>query len=152
MLTKCRINSIIQVVGASKPKEVVRISTKRIDSIDAITQLLENIHERLRSDSDNLIIVKKTSTFDKTTAFMIKHGLSHQAVCDELLRLDATNYSYTANDYDPAFGGDVYIYGQTMTPSMVASVITVYIKLKVRGKVVCLSFHEAEERLSYPYL
>jgi len=131
---------------------VISISTKRIDSKDAITQLLENIHERLRSDSDNLVIVKKTSTFDKTTAFMIKVGLSHQSVCDELLKLDVTNYSYTANDYDPAFGGDVYICGQTMGPPIVASLIIVYIKIKVRGKVVCLSFHEAEERLNYPYL
>jgi hypothetical protein len=81
---------------------------------------------------------------------MIAHNIDGSVVYEELLKLDATNYSYTDYDEHPAFKNElVWIFGQMFMME------EVYIKVKnrkYRSLVVCLSFHEPEFELGYPYL
>ncbi|WP_021169763.1 hypothetical protein SOV_45640 [Sporomusa ovata DSM 2662] len=120
------------------------------------TESEENVGSFLRkvkdllNDPNNLSIVQKTGIKDKTREFREKYGINHQMVCEELLRLDSSNYSYTDNDHKE-IGGEFQIFGQFILPPIVDKPIEVYIKLKIRGRVVCMSFHEAEFPLNYPY-
>ncbi len=86
---------------------------------------------------------------DKTFQFQAEYNLTSKDICNELLRLDITNYSYTDYDDNPRFENEkVWIFGQMFWKE------EVYIKLKIRqgGKVVCLLFHKKEYGLDYPYL
>lgn len=80
---------------------------------------------------------------------MIQYGITETQIREELRKLDISNYSYTDNDTDPRFASEQnWVFGQ-----MFDNMIEVYIKIKVRRrKVICLSFHEKEWDLHYPYL
>lgn len=41
---------------------------------------------------------------------------------------------------------------ELVCPSGPESCVEVYIKLKFNGRVICMSFHEKEFEISYPYL
>ena len=81
---------------------------------------------------------------------MRQYNITSRIVYEELLKLDITNYSHTDYDDNPRFKGEtVWFFGQMFGD------IEVYIKLKIRDRkrtVVCLSFHEKEYHLHYPYL
>ncbi|OIQ59925.1 hypothetical protein [Neomoorella thermoacetica] len=114
-----------------------------------VEKFLSNIKRLLASDNwmDNLIIVKENKEEDKTHKFMVEKNITRRIVVQELLRLDITNYSYTDNDDNPRFKNEVvWIFGA------VYGTEEIYIKLKIREKVICLSFHEADYELNYPYL
>ncbi|MGD0621471.1 MAG: hypothetical protein ABSA82_03260 [Thermacetogeniaceae bacterium] len=103
------------------------------------------------SSSDGLnnldIILKANLDEDKTFQFRVEHNLVSSDILEELIKLDITNYAYTDYDDDPRFLNEiVWIFGQMFLDE------EVYIKLKIRSKVVCLSFHEKERDLVYPYL
>jgi hypothetical protein len=97
-----------------------------------------------------LYIPKETKDGDKTHAFMVAHDIDGLVVFEELLKLDVTNYSKTDYDEHPAFKNEiVWFFGQIFMME------EVYIKVKIRkyrNLVVCLSFHEPEFDLGYPYL
>jgi len=110
--------------------------------LSGMTSILES------GDEDtSLYIVKETKPDDKTYKFMVEHNITRRVIYEELLKLDITNYSYTDYDDNPRFTGEqIWVFGQMF------GTYEVYIKLKLRGKVVCLSFHEKEFDLKYPYL
>ncbi len=94
-------------------------------------------------------IVKEHCIGDKTNEFMIVNNITRRIVVDELLKLDILNYAYTDYDNNPIFSDElVWIFGQMYNS------YEVYIKLKIRpnSRVICLSFHEKEFDLRYPYL
>jgi len=93
------------------------------------------------------IPLKNNLDEDKNYQFRVEHNLKSGHICKELLKLDITNYSYTDYDDNPKFKNEkVWIFGQMFSTK------EVYIKLKIRGKVVCLSFHEKGYDLKYPFL
>ncbi|OIQ11566.1 hypothetical protein [Neomoorella thermoacetica] len=116
---------------------------------EEVEEFLSNIKRLLASEKwmDNLIIVKENKEGDKTQKFRSEKNITHSIVARELLKLDITNYSYTDYDDNPRFKNEVvWIFGT------VYGTEEIYIKLKIREKVICLSFHEAEYELNYPYL
>lgn len=122
-----------------------------ICSQDEVERFLAKM-KNLLQDPTELIIVKKTENKeDKTMAFQAKYNLKARDVLDNLLQLDSTNYSCTDNDYDTEKGGEIWIFGQILMSPLVNPDVHIYIKLKLRQNVVCLSFHEAEFELQYPY-
>lgn len=84
---------------------------------------------------------------------MIKYNLSSDDVIRILRDLDCSNYSYTELDDDKSRGGYVWIFGKSLydSPEFFGDAVIIYIKLKIDSGVVCLSFHETEYNLSYPY-
>ena len=129
---------------------VIYLGKGWIDSKEDVDSFLQQVKELL-NDPNNLSIVQKTGSRDKTREFREKYGINHQMVCDEILGLDISNYSYTDNDDNKAIGGKFLIFGQFILPPIVDKPLVVYIKLKLRGRVVCMSFHEGEFLLQYPY-
>jgi hypothetical protein len=123
----------------------------KIKSQSEVKEFLEEINNRLNESSSNLRIIKRTKSKDKTQDFMIEYGLNSELICKELLNLDITNYSYTDEDRDTNRLGEVWIFGQIfITDKRIP--LKVYIKLKLNSRVICLSFHEQEYELKYPYL
>lgn len=116
-----------------------------------VDKFLEEIKNRLNESFNNLKIIKRTKSEDKTTNFMIQYGLNNKMICEELLKLDITNYSYTDKDHDTNRKGEVWFFGQIFITDKRLP-LKVYIKLKLNSKVICLSFHEQEHELRYPYL
>ncbi len=78
-------------------------------------------------------------------------GLSERQRDDVLLALQPEDYvAGPLPDDDPAWGGDVWVFGACVHGE------DVYIKLKLAGveplqHAVCISFHKAERELSFPF-
>ena len=112
---------------------------------------MKEIKNILKDPSKLHIIQKPTDKLDKTKNFMEKYRLTHKDVVDNILQLDISNYSYTDEDDRSGFLGNVWIFGQILLYPLVDRNLVIYIKLKYREQVVCLSFHEAEYDMKFPY-
>lgn len=124
---------------------------KRIASEDEVKEYINNMCQRLNETLKNLVIPTRIKNEDKTAIFMAKYGLSDEDVCKELLELDIINYSYTDEDHDKDRKEEVWIFGKMMEIEP-RYYVEVYIKVILRRKVICLSFHPKEYDLTYPYL
>ena len=124
-------------------------SCKKVSEVE---QFLQEMQTLLKGDRGKLYIVQRKDY--KNQDFMVKHNLKHDDVVDRLLKLDVSNYAYTDVDRDSGRGGEVWIFGQALYSGLeyFDAKVVIYIKLKLERGVVCLSFHEAEEKLKYPYL
>ncbi len=122
-----------------------------IKSIEEVEDFLREVHKRLKDSKENLYIVVKKGK-DKTNEFRVMYNISSEIVCEELLKLDISNYSYT--DYDDSQkypNEEVWIFGQILSIPGVLRFEEIYIKLKIRNNVVCMSFHPKEFDITYPY-
>ena len=84
---------------------------------------------------NNLIIWPRED--QKNQQCMEELGLRHRDVAGILMKLDEKHYNETVPDYD--FPGEwlwvfLYQYDEHV----------LYIKIKLRAKVICVSFHEQE--------
>ncbi|WP_053954681.1 type II toxin-antitoxin system MqsR family toxin [Inediibacterium massiliense] len=122
-----------------------------IEDPESVEAFLVEMKNRIQDSYENVKIIKRMRSEDKTFNFQVQYGLTHEIICKELLKLDISNYCYTDNDYDSKRGGVVWIFGQTLIYPGIYSYPEVYIKLKLNSKVICLSFHEKEYPLEYPY-
>jgi len=116
---------------------------------EEVEKFLENVHILLSgiSPENNLYVLKENKAGDKTHEYMIRNNINRQIICTEILKLDTTNYSKTDYDDNPHFKNEkVWLFGQMYGTE------ELYIKLKLRGKVICLSFHEKQFDIKYPYL
>jgi len=129
---------------------VLYLSKGWVDKAENVEMFLLQVKELL-SDSRNLYIVQKTDVFDKTRQFRERYGINHEMVCSEICKLDISNYSYTDMDDNKKIGGVLFMFGQFILPPIVDAPLEVYIKLKIKKRVVCMSFHDAEFPLDYPY-
>lgn len=116
-----------------------------------VEDFLSRVFSILRESSKGLYIVKRTNSEDKTGNFMIETGLTNDMICEELLTLTIKNYSYTDTDRDPLRIGEVWLFGKVLKPPLINKKTEIYIKLKLQGRVVCLSFHPSEFPLRYQY-
>ena len=75
---------------------------------------------------------------------MVELGLKHNDVADILLGLKEVNYSETVDDLD-RHGKYLWVFGT------IYDGCELYIKISLREKVVCVSFHPKEKDILYPY-
>lgn len=115
-----------------------------------VEKYLCEVQELVKQSFENLKIQKKTEGKDKTRTFMNEYGIKHSVVCRQILMLDITNYCYTDDDKGDGRVEEVWIFGQMMEAAH-NDYKEIYIKLKMIGKVLCLSFHPKERDLEYPY-
>lgn len=76
-----------------------------IKTKEEVEEFLEIIKSILDKSYRNLTIVKKSRGEDKTRKFMIENNIKHERVCEELIRLDVSNYSYTDDDENKNWQG-----------------------------------------------
>ena len=70
--------------------------------------------------------------------------LCHNDVADIILKLEIDNYSET-QECTIYKGEKIWIFGYDYHS------YELYIKLRLRKKVICISFHEKEYEINYPY-
>lgn len=125
-----------------------------IESRDSVEIFLNNM-KNILLNYGNLIIVKEQKADDKTFKFIVKYlGKNYkQIIFEELLNIDITNYCYTTFDDNPFFNKETFwIFGKMFGDNFL-NMIEVYIKIKIKhNNVICMSFHEKEYDLKYPYL
>lgn len=123
--------------------------TKTIQSEAEVETFLKCLHSKIQESPESVIIIKRTSSEDKTFNFMVEYGLTHEYICQRILDLNVTNYSYTDKEKNTNFSGDILVFGQMFLDK--GPVLEIYIKLKLNERVICLSFHPKEFDLNYPY-
>lgn len=120
-----------------------------IKSEEKVKNFIEDIKFLLDETESNLYIVSKTKSRDKTREFMNEFNIKHNMIVEYIKELDVHNYSYTDDDHDSKHSGEVWIFGKGII--LFQAIEEFYIKLKLRGRVICLSFHIAEHAIKYPY-
>ena len=115
---------------------------------EEVQAFLNTLHNLLQ-DQENLQILPR----EKNKNFTRKYNLEKKDVIKFLMDLDVSNFSASASDNNPKRDGKVWIFGQTLIDSSgyLGSGVIVYIKLQLNECVVCVSLHEAEYQLIYPY-
>ncbi len=104
-----------------------------IRNLREVSAYIQDIKAKLMLDKlNNLIIWFREDK--KNQQCMVELGLRHYDVADILLDLQERHYTETVPDYD--FPGEWlwvfhYQYGEHL----------LYIKIKLRAKVICVSFH-----------
>ncbi|MCK8823594.1 hypothetical protein [Fuchsiella alkaliacetigena] len=87
---------------------------------------------------------------DKNLNSLNKYGLSIKHIKFSLKRLEVRDYYRgPTKDRSSNFSGDFWEFGKEIIEG-----VEFYIKLKIKGKHLlckCLSFHEAEYKINYPY-
>ena len=102
-------------------------------------------------DSDLLLV--KNSKQGADTVFSTRYtlldlGYDAEDVVDRLKELNVEEYSETKIDADDTNPPTLFVFGKDINGKLV------YVKLKIREQhrqVVCVSFHYAKEKMSFPY-
>ncbi|KNY30159.1 hypothetical protein [Pseudobacteroides cellulosolvens] len=118
-----------------------------------VREFLTKVHNIIEDSYNNLKILDRTQGVDKTREFRNLYNIKHDMICEQILALDVTNYSYTDYDDNPKWKcEEVWFFGQTLSIEGVNNRDIIYIKLKLRNNVICMSFHPQEFKLRFPYL
>ena len=125
-------------------------STRVEKTKEEVEAFLQNVHTILTENIENLIIIERSTKEDKTYSFRAEYGITSKYICEKLLELNLSNYSFTDEDRDTSKPGEIWVFGQ-MFQIKEKNYLKIYIKLKLREKVICLSFHPKEFDLRYPY-
>ena len=123
----------------------------RVASETEVENFLSVVFPILNESPESLIIVKRINSEDKTANFQYETGLTHDMICAEILALDCSNYSYTDKDRDQNRKEELWFFGKILNPPLIDESTEVYIKLKLQGRVICLSFHPSMFPMDYPY-
>lgn len=78
-----------------------------IKTKDEVNSFLKVIQELINQSFGNVTIIKKTKGNDKTRKFQTEYGIEHRRICEEILRLDISNYSETDKDDGIGWTGEV---------------------------------------------
>lgn len=143
------------MIGHISEVIIIKLSTqsKRQDVID----FLEQLHAILRDnnfdiDTDVTLIRKgKTKAKEKFSTPYTLLDLDYDVsdVVDRLNELTVQEYSETLFDKDDVNPPLLFVFGKDINNKQV------YVKLKIKGEklrhVLCVSFHYAEAKMSFPY-
>lgn len=117
-----------------------------ICSKDVVEEFLKEVNFRLNESEKNFYKHKSR----KTLSFQAEYNITDNQIIEEIKKLDISNYSKTENDNNPKWAHEkMWFFGQMFKTDN--SYIEVYIKLKLRNKVICFSFHPKEYDIHYPY-
>ena len=127
----------------SKKKEVVAF-------LDELKSLLENADFDI--DTDLTLIRKKKQGEDQkysTPYTLLDLDYDAEDVVERLKELTVTEYSETKIDKDDLNPPLLFVFGKDINSKLV------YVKLKIKGEpqrhVLCVSFHYAKEKMTFPY-
>lgn len=120
-----------------------------------IKELLYGTKRILNSDNfdvetDYILIRSKKERMEfSTPTTLVDLDFDDEDVIDTIRGLNMENYSHTLVDQNDDKPPYLFVFGKEIKGRMV------YIKFKIREgkrKVVCISFHYAEQKLNFPYL
>lgn len=123
----------------------------------AVKQFLEELKEIIENSNfdivNNLLLIKKKKNTGKeeysTPYTMTDLDYDTYDIVECLKKLKVAEYSETLIDKDDDRPPLLFVFGQNINSKQV------YIKLKIKGdqtkRVLCLSFHYAEYKMTFPY-
>lgn len=138
-------------------KEEVIIKLHILSDKKEVTVFLEKLKTILYSDTfdieNDLTIIKSKKKKDKeqfsTPYTLVDLDYDVGDVVDRLKELTVEEYSETLVDRDDLNPPLLFVFGKAINNKQV------YIKLKIKGNqkkhILCVSFHYAEEKMSFPY-
>lgn len=138
-------------------KEVFAIKLKVQSSEKEVRTFLKELEDILQSqkfhiDNDLIIIKSKKKGKEQYSTPYTLLDLEYDAsdVVERLKELTIREYSETLIDKDDVNPPLLFVFGKDINDRQI------YIKLKIKGNqrkyVLCVSFHYAEERMSFPYI
>ena len=130
---------IIFLSTQSKKREVIAF-------LDELKSILEN------ADLDLTLISKKKQGQDQkysTPYTLLDLDYDTEDVVERLKELTVAEYSETKIDKDDLNPPLLFVFGKDINSKLV------YVKLKIKGDqqrhVLCVSFHYAKEKMTFPY-
>ena len=134
---------IIFLSTQSKKREVIAF-------LDELKSILENADFEV--DTDIILISKKKQGEDQkysTPYTLLDLDYDTEDVVERLKELTVAEYSETKIDKDDLNPPLLFVFGKDINSKLV------YVKLKINGDqqrhVLCVSFHYAKEKMSFPY-
>ncbi len=111
-----------------------------------IFEFLRQVQAKLMlNEMTNLVIIQRLD--HKNQNCMAELNLRHKDVAKIIKSLEVKDYSHSVNDNDDRFKGAILrVFGHVLHGNQ-----TLYIKLALRSKVICVSIHTEEYELTYPY-
>lgn len=137
--------------------EVISIKLSIRSKEKEIIEFLEKLKNILQSEEFNLdrdFTIVKSNKKNGKEKFSTKYtllDLDYDAsdIVERLKELTIREYSETLVDKDDVNPPLLFVFGKDINDKQI------YIKLKIKGSqtghVLCVSFHYAEERMSFPY-
>ena len=118
--------------------------------MDELKSILENADFDI--DSDFILISKKKQDEDQkysTPYALLDLDYDTEDVVERLKELTVAEYSETKIDKDDLNPPLLFVFGKNINSKLV------YVKLKIKGDqqkyVLCVSFHYAKEKMTFPY-
>ena len=118
--------------------------------LDELKSILYSQH--FNSDTDLALIRKKKKDADQkysTPYTLLDLDYDANDVVDRLKELTIEEYSETKIDRDDLNPPLLFVFGKDINNQLV------YVKLKIKGEqhrhVLCVSFHYAKEKMTFPY-
>ena len=134
---------IIFLSTQSKKREVIAF-------LDELKSILENADFDI--DTDLTLISKKKQGQDQkysTPYTLLDLDYDTEDVVERLKELTVAEYSETKIDKDDLNPPVLFVFGKDINSKLV------YVKLKIKGDqqrhVLCVSFHYAKEKMTFPY-
>lgn len=110
---------------------------------------LEDLHSLLSSEDFNIDQDLWISYRNKNRSTILALNYSREDICKRLLELTISDYYETVFDSDAVEEPKLlFVFGKEIQRKQI------YIKLKItenNRKVICISFHKAEEQMAFPY-
>ncbi len=128
----------------------------RQSSRKEVASFLDDVKKFLQEENFNIdtdfILISKTKPYDiehSTPYTLLELGYNREEVVDVIRELTIAEYSETKIDIDDINEPYLYVFGKYINRKLV------YIKFKVkeeaRRHIVCVSFHFANMKMSFPY-
>ncbi|XCP85615.1 hypothetical protein ABXS75_02075 [Roseburia hominis] len=129
------------------------VQSKEKEVIEFLSDLKNTLHSKTFDVDNDLTIIKSKKKGEKvqysTRYTLVDLDYDASDVAERLKELTIREYSETLVDKDDLNPPLLFVFGKDINGKQI------YIKLKVKGKqtrhVLCVSFHYAEKRMSFPY-
>ena len=129
----------------------IPIRSEKRDVIAFLDELMEILNSEKFNVEKDIIIVKsnKDEVQFSTRYLMLDLDYDSWDIVNRLRELSVAEYSETLIDKDDDKPPLLFVFGKDINNRLV------YIKLKIKGeeskRVLCLSFHYAKHKMSFPY-
>lgn len=128
-------------------------SIKKTEVIEFLSELKSILlNEAFDAENDLTLIKssKKNTDIQYSTPYtLLDLDYDHSDIVERLKELTISEYSETLVDKDDLHPPLLFVFGKDINNKLV------YIKLKIKGtqkrRILCVSFHYAKEKMSFPY-
>lgn len=158
ILTNHQLMDILSIDGGCAAGEVdaikLSIQLKEKEVIEFLSDLKNIIQSEAFNIDNDLTVIKSKKKLGKeqysTPYTLLDLEYDASDIVERLKELSIREYSETLVDKDDLNPPLLFVFGKDINGKQI------YIKLKIKGdqarRILCVSFHYAEEKMSFPYV